>query len=175
MSKRRLPYPAGAPLNEGGYPAFDSNGRPTPWTEARARRHAQYVRRPVAPASSPDDTPARRAADRALAAAEAAALRAQVVHGFRRPPGKLYGVDEVAQVLIGPYGAIAVSTLLVRTLAMLAGKGRHDPETLLAAGWRDLEHLSTGLANFAGTLAAVGLRLDRRKAGWRITRPRPAR
>jgi len=175
MSRRKVPYPPGASLNAGGLPAFDSNGRPTPWTEARARRHALYVRKPAALARAPEDTAARRAADRVLAEAEAAALRVQVVHGFRRPAGKLFGVDEAALVLIGPYGAIVISPILLRTLALLAGKGRHPPESLLPAGWQDLEHLSTGLAAAGLTLAAVGLRLDRRKTGWRITRLRPVR
>lgn len=78
-------------------------------------------------------------------------------------------------MVIGPYGAIGTTPILLRTQALLAGKGRHPPESLLSTGWPDLEHLSTGLAAAGSTLAAVGLRLDRRKTGWRITRPRPVR
>lgn len=173
MPGRKIVYPSDMPLNEGGFPAYDSLGRPTPWTEARARRHAHYTGRKARRLLVAKDRAEDRVAEQARVAAEAAACRARVVNGFSRPPGKLYGVDEAALMLIGPYGAIDASPLLLRTLALLSAKGRHDPEALLIAGWRDLDHLTGGLTAASPILAAVGLRLDRRSTGWRITRPRP--
>ena len=110
---------------------------------------------------------------RAKVAAEAAALQAQVQTGLKPPTGKLFGVEEAALMVIGPNGAIGTTALLVRTLALLSAKGRHDPEVLLSAGWQDAEHLNAGLDAFAGKLAAVGLKLDRRKTGLRITKAKP--
>ena len=110
---------------------------------------------------------------RAKVAAEASALQAQVQTGLKPPTGKLFGVEEAALMVIGPNGAIGTTALLVRTLALLSAKGRHDPEVLLSAGWQDTEHLNAGLDAFAGKLAAVGLKLDRRKTGLRITKAKP--
>ncbi|CAA2145623.1 hypothetical protein MBLL_04750 (plasmid) [Methylobacterium bullatum] len=76
-------------------------------------------------------------------------------------------------MLTGPGGGIGVSPVLARTLAILSPPGRHMPESVLAAGWRDVDHLRDGLSAFAGKLAAVGLILNRRKTGLRITRPKP--
>lgn len=166
MSKRRVPYPEGAPLNAGGYPAFDSNGRPTPWTETRARRHEQGFGK----SSRTIRLEQERAAARARVAAEAAALRAHVQPAFKPPPGKLFGMDVDGQMLIGPAGGIGTTPLVARTMAILAAPGRHQPETLLPAGWNALEHLQEGLEAFAGKLGAIGLVLNRRNTGLRITK-----
>ena len=130
MGKRKIPYPEGAPLNAGGYPAFDSNGRPTPWTETRARYHAQGFGK----SSRTIRLERERAAVRARLAAEAAAQRATVQLAFKPPPGRLFGVDVPGLMLIGPAGGIGTTPLLARTMAILAAPGRHQPEALLLAG-----------------------------------------
>lgn len=104
---------------------------------------------------------------------ETAALRAQVQHAFRPPAGRLFGVDLAGLMLIGPGGGIGVTPLLARTLAILSAPGRHMAESVMAAGWRDADHLRDGLAAAAGKLSAVGLILSRRKAGLRITQAKP--
>ena len=48
------------------------------------------------------------------------------------------------------------------------------PESVLAAGWRDVDHLRDGLSAFSGKLAAVGLVLNRRATGLRITKTKSA-
>lgn len=104
---------------------------------------------------------------------EEAALRAQVQTAFRPPAGRLFSVDLAGLMLIGPGGGIGVAPLLARTLAILSAPGRHLPESVLAAGWRDVDHLRDGLAAAAGKLAVIGLIVNRRKTGFRITRPKP--
>ncbi|WP_187273495.1 hypothetical protein [Methylobacterium sp. WL19] len=44
------------------------------------------------------------------------------------------------------------------------------PESVVAAGWRDADHLRKGLAVFAGKLAVVGLSVSWRKAGLRVAK-----
>lgn len=167
MGKRKIPYPEGAPLNEGGYPAFDSNGRPTPWTRYRA---AALQAQRGQPSSKTIRLVKERAAVRALVAAEAAALHATVQPAFKPPPGRLFGVDVPGMMLIGPAGGIGTTPLLARTMTILAAPGRHQPAALLPAGWRDLEHLQEGMDAFAGKLGAVGLVLNRRSTGLRVTK-----
>ena len=105
---------------------------------------------------------------------EEAALRAQVQTAFRPPPGRLFSVDLAGLMLIGPGGGIGVTPVLARTLAILSAPGRHVPESVLAAGWRDVDHLRDGLSAVAGKLAAVGLVLNRRATGLRITKTKSA-
>lgn len=115
-----------------------------------------------------------KAEEQARVARETAALEAQIQRGFRPPAGRLFGVDVEALILIGPGGGIGVTPLLARTLAILSAPGRHAPESLLAAGWRDVDHLRDGLSAFSGKLAAVGLVLNRRATGLRITKTKSA-
>lgn len=166
MTKRRIPYPEGAPLNAGGYPAFDSNGRSTPWTHYRAENYRQRLGKSARAIRLEQE----RAAARARVAAEAAALRAHVQPAFKPPPGRFFGVDVPGQMLIGPSGGIGTTPLLARTMALLSAPGRHLPDALLPAGWRDLEDLQEGLEAFAGKLGALGLVLNRRSTGLRITK-----
>lgn len=104
---------------------------------------------------------------------EAAAmiLRAQVQPGLRLSAGRLFDVDLGALVLRGPAGGLGVSERAVRTLTPLAASGRHSSAALVAAGgWRDEAALREALAELGGKLAALGLRIDRRKAGLRMTK-----
>lgn len=111
----------------------------------------------------------------ARAASAAQALTAQVQRGFRPPAGKLFGVDTVGLLLIGPAGALGTSERMARTLAPLAAGGRHLPAVLVTAGgWQDEEALRKALAGLAPKLAAIGLRVCRRKAGIRMAKARAA-
>jgi len=92
--------------------------------------------------------------------------------GFKLPSGKLFSVDVAGLMVIGPAGGIGTSPLMARTMAILATPGRHTPEALLSAGWRDLEHLGEGLKAFASKLKATGLVLSRSKTGLHLTRAR---
>lgn len=167
MSKRRVPYPPGAPLNEGGYPALDSNGRPTPWTRYRAY-HLQETK--GSKSSRAILRESERAAVKAKVAAEAAALRASVLTAYRPPAGKILAVDVAGLIVIGPNGGIGVTPLLARTMVVLATPGRHTVEEVVNAGWRDAAHLREGLEAFAGKLTAIGLQMSQRKTGLRITK-----
>ena len=93
-------------------------------------------------------------------AAAAAALVKSVVRGMRPPAGRLWAVDAAALLLIGPGGAIPVSSSQAAALAPYAAGGRH-PET---------PQLSEAAKGLAPRLAAVGLRIDKRKTGVRIAR-----
>ena len=107
-------------------------------------------------------------------AREAGALRAQVQRGFRPPPGRLFGVDAAAQLVVGPGGGIGTTPVIVRTLEVLSAPGRHDEAVVAAAGgWRDVDHLREVLDALAPKLHAIGLRLDRRRTGLRATKTRP--
>ena len=109
-------------------------------------------------------------------AAAAQALLGQVQRGFRPPPGKVFGVDPAGLLLIGPVGALGMTTRMAQTLAPLAAGGRHLPAVLMAAGgWQDDQALREALAGVGGKLAALGLRVDRRKAGLRMAKVRPVR
>lgn len=107
-------------------------------------------------------------------AAAALALRAQVQKGFRVPAGRVFSVDVAALLIIGPAGALGTSPLVARTLEILAQGGRHAEADLVAAGWRDADSLREGLASMGPKLVALGLRVDRRRAGVRIGRVRSA-
>ena len=112
---------------------------------------------------------------RAEAAAKAAsavqALRSQVQPAFRPPPGRLWRVDAEARIIVGPAGGIGTTPVIVRTLEALATPGRHDEAVVAAAGgWRDVAQLREAMAGLAPKLAVIGLRLDRRKVGIRITK-----
>ncbi|KAA0121002.1 hypothetical protein CIW48_26205 [Methylobacterium sp. P1-11] len=146
-----------------------------PSPEAAARR-AEYAARDRAHAAA---IRAKRAHERALAkAADAAQLatevdriRSEVRVGVKAPAGKLAAVDTAAMLLLGPQGAVGCGGALLRTLEVLAGKGRHPVPSLLAAGrWQDEAALRAALEAFRPKLAAIGLRVCRRKAGWRLAR-----
>jgi len=104
-------------------------------------------------------------------ASAARALRAQVQRGLKPPAGKLFDADAGALVLRGPLGGLGTSERLVRTLVPLAAGGRHPPAALVAAGgWKDEAALREALARLSRKLAALGLRIDRRKAGLRMAK-----
>src|ERR1700712_3549511 len=114
-----------------------------------------------------------RAAEQARVAESAKTVGAQVQTGFRPPSGRLFSVDVEALMILGPNGGVGTTAVIARTLAPLAAEGRQDEHELaVATGWRDEGHLREGLAALAPKLAALGLRLDRRKAGIRIGKPR---
>lgn len=117
-----------------------------------------------------------KAAAAARAAAAAQALQASVQRGFRPPPGKLFGVDAAALLLVGPAGALGTTNRMAQTLAPLAAGGRHTPAVLVAAGgWQDEATLGEALVAIGGKLAAIGLRICRRKAGLRMAKVKPTR
>jgi hypothetical protein len=108
-------------------------------------------------------------AARDLGAAQA--LARQVMPALRPPPGRLFAVDGAALLLRGPQGGIGSTERMVRTLAPLAAGGRHLPAVLMAAGgWQDEEALQEALAGLGPKLAALGLRICRRKAGLRMAK-----
>ena len=109
-------------------------------------------------------------------AAAACALTAQVQPGLRPPPGTLFAADAAGLVLQGPLGGIGGSTRIIQTLQPLAAGGRHAPAVLMAAGgWQDEAAMGEALAGIGGKLAALGLRIDRRRAGLQMAKSRPAR
>lgn len=131
--------------------------------------NAQPVKRP------PSSRTIARLKEKAEAAARdtaaARALRAQVQPGLKPPAGKLFAADVGALVLRGPAGGIGTSERVVRTLLPMAAGGRHPASALVEAGaWRDEAALREALAAMAPKLAAIGLRIYRRKAGLRIAR-----
>ena len=113
--------------------------------------------------------------DKAARAASAMqGLRSQVQPAFRPPPGKLWKVDDAAMLIVGPAGGIGTTPVMARTLQALAASGRHDEAAVAAAtGWRDVAHLREALDGLAPKLSVLGLRIDRRKAGIRVTKARP--
>ncbi len=98
-------------------------------------------------------------------AAAAAALSKSVVRGMRPPAGRLSAVDAAALLLVGPGGAIPITGAQAVALAPYAAGGRH-PET---------PQLSEAAKGLALRLAAVGLRIDRRKAGVRLAKEKAVR
>ena len=77
-------------------------------------------------------------------------------------------------LLIDPGGRIGSSERAVKTLAPLATGGRHSAAVLVAAGgWRDEAALREALKALAAKLAAIGLRIDRRKTGIRMAKAKP--
>ena len=116
---------------------------------------------------------ARKAEKQAQADEAARVFRAQVQPGFKPPAGRLWAVDDAGLMLIGPKGAIGTSAAVVHVLAPLAAGGRHDEAGIAAGtGCRDAEHLKEVLTGMAGKLAAIGLRVDWRKAGIRVAKVR---
>lgn len=104
-----------------------------------------------------------KAEEQARIEAAQAALAAQLRRGLKPPPGRLWSVDPAALLLIGPGGAIPASAKACAALAPLAVGGRH-PEPA---------ELRTALDGLAPRLAAVGLRIDRRRAGVRVGKAKP--
>lgn len=117
---------------------------------------------------------AKRAEAQARAEEATRMFQGQVMPGFRPPAGKLWGVDVEALMIVGPGGGIGTTAVMARILAPLAAGGRHD-ESVIAAetGCRDAVHLQELLTAMAGKLAAVGLRVDRRRTGIRIAKVKP--
>ncbi|MCJ2102703.1 hypothetical protein [Methylobacterium sp. E-046] len=156
-----------------------TNAVPTPYRmsdEERAARRVEYAARDRLHAAT---IRAKRAGERALAkeadaarlAAEVDRIRSEIRLGVKPPAGKLAAVDAAAMLLLGPQGAVGCSGALLRTLQVLVGKRRHPVPSLLAAGrWQDEAALRAALEAFRPKLAAIGLRVCRRKAGWRLAR-----
>lgn len=152
-------------------------GGPPPYRmsdEERAARRAEYAARDRAHAAV---IRAKRAHERALAkeadaarlTAEVDRIRSEIRLGVKPPTGKLAAVDVAGMLLIGPLGAVGCGGVLLRTCEVLVGRGRHPVPSLLAAGrWQDEAALRTALEAFRPRLTAVGLRVCRRKAGWRL-------
>lgn len=151
--------------------------------QADPAEHPQLIRIVIPPAD-PNVQPVKRppssrtiarlkekAEEAARDAAAARALRAQVQPGLKPPAGKLFDVDAGALLIRGPAGGLGTSERVVRTLAPLTAGGRHPAAALLAAGgWRDEAALREALTGLAPKLAALGLRVCRRKAGLRMAR-----
>ena len=77
-------------------------------------------------------------------------------------------------MIVGPAGGVGTTPAIARTLEALAAPGRHDEAALAAAtGWRDVAHLREALDGLTPKLAVLGLRIDRRKVGIRVTKVRP--
>lgn len=107
----------------------------------------------------------------ARAAVAAKAIANQVQPGLRAPPGRAFAVEAEALVLRGPAGGIGTSERIVRMLQPLAAGGRHPATALMAAGgWSDEQALREALDAIAPKLAAVGLRVCRRRTGLRMAR-----
>jgi len=84
-------------------------------------------------------------------------------------------VDASALLIRGPAGGLGASERVVRTLMPLSAGGRHSADALVVAGgWRDEAALREALAGLGGKLTALGLRIDRRKAGMRMARVKPS-
>lgn len=93
------------------------------------------------------------------------------MHLLRLPlrcPINAWGLD-------GDKGAIGVTAAVVRLLVPLSVSGRHaEAVVATAAGCRDVTDLRERLTAAAGRLGAVGLRVDRRKAGIRVAKAKLA-
>ncbi|MDP4022431.1 hypothetical protein Q8W71_07340 [Methylobacterium sp. NEAU 140] len=143
--------------------------------EERAARRAAYAERDRVASKAHTrrreiERQAARAADAARLAEEVRKIRGEARLGLLPPPGRLAAVDMDALLLIGPLGAVGCGAALLRSLAVLMGKGRHPVPALVAAGsWKDEAALQTAVEAFRPRLAAIGLRLCRRKLGWRLT------
>lgn len=91
--------------------------------------------------------------------------------GVKQPPGRLAAVDIAAMLLLGPSGGVGCGEALLRTLEVLVGRGWHPvPPRLVAGRWQDETALRTAQEAFRSKLAADGLRVCRRIAGWRLSR-----
>jgi hypothetical protein len=97
-----------------------------------------------------------------------------VQRGFKPPAGDLLRNDVQGLMIIGPEGGIGTTPLMARTLEIMTGAGRHTEHDLVAAGWRDIEHLQQGLVAFGDKLHRVGLALSRHKSGLRIKKAKAA-
>lgn len=117
----------------------------------------------------------REKAEAAVRAAVAAReLARQLQPGLRSPPGRLFVADAEGLILRGPRGGIGSTPRIIETLMPLAAGGRHPAEALIAAGeWKDGAALREALSALGQKLAAIGLRVCRRKAGFRMAKARP--
>lgn len=154
---------------EDGSLAFDRRGYPRMWSEAvaAATRKGLRSQRTIA-----REQARREEASRQVEAVRA--MRAQVQPGLRAAPGRLFTADLASLTLRGPAGGIGASERLMRTLVPLSESGRRPAAALQAAGsWADETSMFEALAALSGKLAAIGLRIDKRKAGIRMGRLRP--
>jgi len=107
-------------------------------------------------------------------AAAARQLQASVQRAYRPAPGEVFSVDIAGLLLLGPAGALGTSSKMAATLAPLAAGGRHPITVLMAAGgWADEQALREALAAIVPKLGALGLLINRRKAGLRMAKARP--
>lgn len=150
-----------------GTPVFDRSGRPRFYSASydtftclsRLRARERELRRQAA-----------RAAEAARVAAETARVRSEARLGILPPPGKLASVDMDALIIAGPLGAVGLPAGVLRTLQVLAKGKRHPVPALIGAGlWRDEAALAAALDAARPRLAAIGLRICRRKSGLRLT------
>lgn len=149
--------------------------RKVKWTPPRPKIHVDQVALMITVNQERNQqlAVAKRDEARAQAAEVTRILQRQVMPEFRPPPGKLWGVNEAAQLVVGPAGGIGITSAVAHVLGPLAVRGRHDEAGFAAAvGCRDVAHLREMLTAMAGKLAAIGLRVDRRKVGIRITKAR---
>lgn len=156
---------------EDGTPVLDSLGRPRMWSphiEAATRKRPKSDR-PTAPRARDLQRQSARAADIARVAAEVEKIRSEARLGILPPSGRLAAVDLDALIIAGPLGAVGLSASVLRSLQVLAQGRRHPVAALVAAApWRDEAALTTAIEAARPRLAAVGLRVCRRKAGWRL-------
>ena len=152
------------------------NPKPIPPTaEERAAARASYAARDRAAAAVIRENRRRarvaeKAAEAARLAQEARRLAPDVFTRIRPPHGRLMAVDVAALLIIGPAGAIGSTSLVIATMAILALGGRPNLEELVGAGWRDEAHLQEGMTALEPKLTALGLRICRRKVGWRVSK-----
>lgn len=144
-------------LYEDMTPVFNRRGTPRMWSE-----HVAIVTDPSLRSSRAIARERAKAAEDRRIAAEAAKLQGMVHRSLRPPAGRLWSVHADALLLIGPSGGIPVSSSAVAALEPLTSGGRHALS----------DHDRAALDGLAPRLAAVGLRIERRKTGWRIARAR---
>ncbi|AWN36534.1 hypothetical protein [Methylobacterium radiodurans] len=149
-----------------GTPVLDRRGRPRFYSAAadsfaglgHRRARERELRRQAA-----------RAAEASRVAAETARVRSEARLGILPPPGKLASVDLDALIIAGPLGAVGLPVGVLRSLQVLAQGKRHPVAALISAGhWRDEAALAAALDAARPRLAATGLRICRRKGGWRL-------
>ncbi|MCJ2087787.1 hypothetical protein MKK88_17630 [Methylobacterium sp. E-005] len=117
-----------------------------------------------------------KAADAARLAAEVNRICSEIRLGVKPPAGRLAAVNMADMLLLGPLGAVGCGGALLRTLHVLAARRRHPVPCLMAAGrWQDEAALRAALEAFRPRLMAIGLRICRRKAGWRLAKNRESK
>ncbi|GJE49972.1 hypothetical protein GOFOIKOB_3013 [Methylobacterium tardum] len=133
---------------------------------ARDRAHAAVIR-----AKRAHERALAKEADAARMAVEVDRIRSEIRVSVKSPTGRLAAIDAAGMLILGPQGAVGCGGALLRTLEVLVGKGRHPVPSLLAVGpWQDEAALRAALDAFRPKLAAIGLWVCRRKAGWRLAK-----